>query len=161
MDTIKPAIKAIKELSEEATVELEKFKRSKNLPELCRLFKELKESIELIEELTKTISSVKEELSTTILPSLFEDNEVDELKTSNRKFSYGAKLYTSIKAGMHEKAHEFLRKIGYEAAIKEGIHPQTLNTCIREYNAQNGTLPPDDIFHTFIKKEVSVRKVRS
>lgn len=161
METIKPTIKALKEYSVEATIELEKFKSSTNIPELCRLLKELKESLDMIEELVKTVNNVKEELSTKVLANLFENSNVDSIKTANRQFTYSGKLYASIKAGKHEEANEWFRNNGYEGAIKENVHPQTLSTCIREFNEEKGLLPPDDIFHIFIKKEVSVKKVRS
>lgn len=160
MESIKPAIKSLKDFSTEATIELEKFKTSTNIPELCRLYKEIKESLEVVEELVKTVTAVKEELSTRVLADLFESSQLDSIKTANRSFTYKGELHASMKPGKEDQCKEWIRSKGYSPIIKEGVHPSTLSTCMREFVDKTGEMPPDDLFNTFIKKSVSIRKVR-
>lgn len=160
MDNIKSTIRAIKELNDESIVLMEKLSTSTNIPELCKFYKELTEGLELIDDLVKALKEIENELSTKILPDLFEATGVDSIKVHNRQFILTGRLFANMPMDMQAKGLPWLREVGYGAIIKEGVNSSTLSSAMKEYIEQNGKMPPEDCMTTFIKKGISVRKAR-
>lgn len=157
METVRPAIKAMKELSTEVTIEIEKLKPSINLPELCKMHKELHEALELIEDLVKGIKALEQELSEEILPDLFESLKVDSIKAHNRVFVLNATPYFSLAQNEYERGLPWLKDQGYGPVVKEGVNAQTLTAAMKAYMEEKGEYPPDFIKH-YTKRKISIRK---
>lgn len=160
METIKSTIKSLKELSQEAIIKMEQLKDTTNIPELCKFYKDLTEGLELVEALVKSLKEIEGEISTKTLPDLLEATGVDSIKVHNRQFILTGRLLANMPLHMQEKGFKWLKEVGYGSIIKEGVNASTLSAAMKEYTENNGKLPPEDTMKIFIKKGVSVRKVR-
>lgn len=160
MDNLKPTIKALKDMSNEAIVEMEKMKVSTNIPEMCKFYKELTEGIELIDTLVKSLKEIEDELSAKTLPDLLEATGVDSIKVHNRQFVLTGRLFANMTQEMQPKGIPWVKSIGYGAIIKEGVNSSTLTTAIKEWMDHTGMVPPEEAVRIFIKKGISVRKVK-
>lgn len=157
MEKLRPAIKAMKDLSIEVTIEMERLKPSVHLPELCKMHKELHEALEIIEDLVKGLKALEEELSQETLPDLFEALKVDSIKAHSRTFVLGVTPYFNLAQNEYEQGLPWLREQGYGGIIKEGVNQQSLTSAMKAYTEEHGMFPPEFIKRHF-KRKISIRK---
>lgn len=160
MDNLKPTVKTLKDMSNEAIVEMEKMKVSTNIPEMCKFYKELTEGLELIDTLVKSLKEIEDELSTKLLPDLLEATGVDSIKVHNRLFVLTGRLHANMTQEMQPVGIPWIKSVGYGAIVKEGVNQSTLSAAVKEWMEKTGEVPPENAVKIFIKKGISVRKVK-
>lgn len=160
MDNAKQAIKSVNDLLVEITIKIEECRKSTNLPEMCKFYRELATNLDIIESAVKGISAVKTELSENILPDLMESMYFDSVKVGGYNFITVGRTFFSIPEEKRTKGFDWLRANGFEMLIKEGVNAQSLTAAINEYVDDKGEYPPEDVVTKHTKKYISMRKAK-
>lgn len=158
MEDAKEAIKLLKKVAEEAVSQLEKLRVSTNLVEVCKIYKELSDALELIEAYTKILNSVYSDISEQILPKLFEGLDVDSIKAHNRQFILNNRTFFSIPQEKQSEGYKWLKEHGYGMLVKDSVNAQTLSAAMNEYVDEKGEYPPEEAMTKYSKKYISIRK---
>lgn len=101
------------------------------------------------------INSYAREVS---LPERLDDDAIKTFTADNGdRMSRTARAFASVKAGMMDKAFEWLRANELGSLIKETLNSSSLSGAAKEL-MENGKELPDDIFALHIKNGVSITR---
>lgn len=154
--TIKEAIAALAEAVPNVMSRYEQVKD--NLPELLTFYRQLRGVNSQIDQLTKVLSQIEQELSYKLIPEQMETLKVDSLKTGGYTYSLNVRTNANIPTINRENGMKWLRDNGFSALITENVNAKTLSSAINNYIQEHGLVPPEDAITIFQQKYISVRK---
>jgi hypothetical protein len=114
-----------------------------------------------LEQISKTIGSFHHQYRTQTVPKVFE--ELGMLKfplPEGFNVEVKPRYFCTIKSGLIEPAHDWLREVQLGDIIKPTVHPRTLVSAIEELITTQGIEPPDKYFNTFQVLMAKVTKTR-
>lgn len=160
MEELKTALKSMHIACESAVIKAEALKATTNIPEICAFYRDIYESLSSFEELESILKGIKEEYSKRVIPTLFEAQDVDNIKTAGKLFVLNPEFRASMSQEKLEKGLAWLREKGYGMLIKEGVNAQTLTAAVKEYVKEKGELPPEDVMSIHMGHYISMRKAK-
>lgn len=129
-----------------------------NLPELLTFYRQLKTANLEVEKLIKILKELQQDLSHRLIPDLMESQKTDNLGTGGYTYSLGVRTLANIPIDKLPQGLQWVKDIGCEGAIKEGINTKTLSSIVSDYIEREGLLPPEDAVTIYQQRYISVRK---
>lgn len=130
-----------------------------DLPTLLRAYKEVHESRQELEAISKIINTAYSALGEEIIPNAFEENEIDAIKLVGRNFYLTTRLNASIPADKRTAGHAWLRDVAkLPELIIERVDSKSLSSAIEAYFEEHAKLPPEEAISVHMKKRIGIRK---
>jgi hypothetical protein len=115
-----------------------------------------------LEYLPKTFGTLHHQYRTETVPKIFE--ELGLLKfplPEGFTVEVKPRYFCSIRAGLTEPAHDWLRSVDLGDIIKPTVHPKTLVSAAEELITTQGIEPPDKYFNAYQVDMAKVTKTRA
>ena len=150
-------IKALTDKLYKASEAIQKLDRS-NLASLCQALLEVDAMYDQLKDLYEGIASIKNQLTSSILPDAFEAAKAEGFSYGGYNFSPTIKTRANIPADKADKGFAWLREKGYEVLIKETVNANSLSSTVSAHLEQFGEFPPDDAVSVYPQRSMSIRK---
>ncbi len=122
----------------------------------CSLFMDVRDLKDQLAELSKRASALNTIMAQTLMPDLFNTEDISTITVEGVRFTATHKPRASIKADK-EAGYTWLRDNEYGSIVTETVNANTLSALSREL-IENGEDLPDDLFEVYIQANMSVTK---
>jgi len=160
MAELKELREAIKELSKANKHVNDTFSSldKNNLVEVLKAYKSLDECVDILEQITKCLNSLHQDMSYKIIPELFQANEIESAKIAGRNFIVNYRTNASIPFDMQESGFKWLKENGLGSLIKDGVNSKSLSSAMNSYFDEHAKWPPEDAIKVHKQPYTSIRK---
>src|SRR5687767_13737518 len=158
MQELKDTIKKLQDALGSVVAEAQRMNTTNDIPSICAFYKSIYETLDLFEQQVAILQNVKEEYSKKVMPPLFQAMDAISITAAGKLFVLNPDFHASMPQAKQEKGLPWLKSIGYDSIVKEGVNAQTLTSAMREYIKDKGVLPPDDVMTIHIGHYISMRK---
>jgi len=155
--TLPDALKLLAKASKSILAEAEKLDKS-NIPELLAFYKRVYDGENILDDLHKIISGVKDKLSYETIPDTFESMGVDSIKGKGGNFIVGTRFNASIPFPKREAGYAWLRENGFSALITPTVNSKSLSSAIKEHIETTAVEPPEDCITIHRQRYTTIRK---
>lgn len=114
-----------------------------------RVFKEIKNELEVAKETKTNIQKVYDFFRFNVLPEKMDDEGVAKIDVGDAKIRLQDEYYTSIPADHKAEAYQWLRENELESVITETVNGSTLKATIKAMY-KNGQHVPEDLIKVTI-----------
>lgn len=130
-----------------------------NITQVLQAFYMLGVAYDRLDNLTKILGKLYDKYSTETIPEIFQNNQIDSLKTAGHNFISATRLNASIPENMREAGHKWVvEELKIPELIVPRINPKQLSTAIKAYFEATAKLPPEDAVKVHQQQYIQVRK---
>lgn len=132
-----------------------------SLGEVAELFIAIDEAADRLDAANKTMQQLLSFTREVSLPERMDEEMTKSFSaTSGDQVVRTTRLFASIATGKTDEAMDWMRKNDMAALIKETVNSSSLSAAAKEL-IENGQELPDDLFTTYMKNGVSIRKAKA
>jgi len=153
----------LNDLNEQMRGVIERMRKSGDLPETCRGYKEMNDAYEAMNNVRKELFEQLEGVSRATIPEMLAEQKVPNITVTyhdglNYRFGKNQRVSVSIVEGQKELAYDWLRANGGEALIQPTVNSSKLASFAKEVAKEKGMDLPLDKFKTSSMVYTSITK---
>lgn len=132
---------------------------STNAVDVSRMFVQLRDLDDRLDEICKTVDRLKQFLSVTRLPEMFADADMTNVSLADVGARVTLTHRTSASMVDAELAFEWLRANGFGDAIKSTVQSNTLARVVKEFSEEHAKDPPPEAIKVTVLPYVTKNKL--